>query len=126
MDMRTPLGRVLGWGSARHGSSHWWWQRMTAISLVPLGGWFVVSVLMLFGSGHDSATLWLRSPFQAALFMLFMAMSFWHTSLGLQVVVEDYIHTEWLKLSVLITIKMIITLLTVIAALLLLRIHLGG
>jgi succinate dehydrogenase / fumarate reductase membrane anchor subunit len=126
MDMRTPLARVLGLGSAKQGSSHWWWQRMTAIALVPLGVWFVISVLMLAGSGHDRATLWLRSPFQAAPFMLFMAVAFWHAALGLQVVVEDYIHTEGLKMAVLITIKMTISLAMVIAALLLLRIYLGA
>ena len=126
MDLRTPLARILGLGSAKQGSSHWWWQRITALALVPLGVWFVISVLMLAGSGHDSAALWLRSPFQAAPFMLFMAMVFWHASLGLQVVVEDYIHTEWLKMAVLIIIKMSIALATVIAALLLLRIYMGA
>jgi succinate dehydrogenase / fumarate reductase membrane anchor subunit len=126
MDLRTPLARVLGLGSAKQGSSHWWWQRMTAIALVPLGVWFVISVLMLAGSGHGRATLWLRSPFQAAPFMLFMALAFWHAALGLQVVVEDYIHPEGLKMAILITIKMAISLAMVIAALLLLRIYLGA
>ena len=126
VDLRTPLARVLGMGSAKQGSSHWWWQRMTSVALVPLGVWFVISVLMLAGSDHGSATLWLRSPFQAAPFLLFMAVAFWHAAVGLQVVVEDYIHSEGLKMAVLITIKMIIALASVISVLLLLRIYLGG
>jgi len=125
MDLRNPLARALGRGSAKQGSSHWWWQRMTALALLPLGVWFVFSILMLAGSAHDSVIVWLHSPFQASLFILLMATVFWHAALGLQVVVEDYIHSEWLKMAILISIKMSITLAAVVSALLLLRIYLG-
>lgn len=98
---------------------------MTALALVPLSVWFVISVLLLVGSDFENAIGWLRSPMQAALFILFTTVVFWHTVQGLQVIVEDYFHTEWLKIAVLIAIKMFIVLVTVVVILLILRIFLG-
>ena len=126
MGLMTPLARVLGTGSAKEGTGHWWWQRLTAIALVPLGLWFVVSLLTLVGSDHGAAVQWLRSPLQAALMVLFVAVAFWHAILGLQVVVEDYVHAEGTKFAVLIAIKLIIALCTVVAILLILRTFLGA
>ena len=125
MTLKTPLARVLGLGSAKEGVGHWWWQRLTAIAIVPLGIWFVLSVVSLAGADHGAAVAWLQSPLNAALFLCFVLAAFWHASLGLQVVVEDYIHTEWLKMAILISIKLLITLFSIMAALLVLRIFLG-
>lgn len=126
MELQSPLARVLGLGSAKAGVGHWWWQRMTAIALVPLGIWFVWSVISLAGVGHAAATEWLQSPLNAALFIFFVVAAFWHALLGLQVVIEDYIHAEWLKMTVLIVLKMLIALFSVISVLLVLRIFLGA
>lgn len=125
MGLQSPLARVLGLGSAKKGVGHWWWQRMTSIALIPLGIWFVWSVVSLAGAGHAAASAWLQSPLNAALFIFFILAVFWHSLLGLQVVIEDYIHTEWLKMAVLIAIKLLIALVSVISVLLVLRIFLG-
>jgi succinate dehydrogenase / fumarate reductase membrane anchor subunit len=125
MALKTPLARVLGLGSAKSGVDHWWWQRITSIALIPLGIWFVWSVISLAGSSHEVASGWLQSPLNAALFVSFVLAVFWHAALGLQVVVEDYVHTEWLKMAVLIAIKLLVALFSVIAVLLVLRIFLG-
>ena len=84
------------------------------------------SAITVVSADHQSASEWLRSPLNAALFIFFIAASFWHTSLGLQVVIEDYIHTEWVKMTVLISVKLLIALFTVVATLLVLRIFLGA
>ena len=126
MILKTPLARVLGLGSAKDGVDHWWWQRLTAIAIVPLGIWFVWSVVRLAGADHVEAAAWLQSPLNASLFLFFVIAGFWHASLGLQVVVEDYIHTEWMKMAVLIVIKLLVALFSMIAALLVLRIFLGA
>ena len=85
MTLKTPLARVLGLGSAKDGVGHWWWQRLTAIAIVPLGIWFVLSVVSLAGAQHGAAVSWLQSPLNAALFLCFLLAAFWHASLGLQV-----------------------------------------
>jgi len=126
MALLTPLARVLGLGSAKEGVGHWWWQRMTAIAMVPLGIWFVLSLISLVGTEYEAATAWLQSPLNAALFLFFVLAVYWHAALGLQVVVEDYIHTEWLKMTLLISIKMLIALISVVSILLTLRIYLGA
>ena len=125
MSLKTPLARVLGLGSAKDGVGHWWGQRLTAVALVPLGLWFVYSVLDLLPADHHAAVQWLRSPVQAALFILFSVTVFWHAYLGLQVVIEDYVHTEWLKVTALVTLKMILALLLVVTILMILQVFLG-
>ena len=125
MALQTPLGRALGLGSAKEGVGHWWWQRVTSIALVLLGVWFAWSVVSLTGAAHEDASQWLRSPLNAALCLLFVVSAFWHASLGLQVVVEDYIHTKWVKTTALIAIKLLIALFTVVAVLLIMQIFLG-
>lgn len=126
MALRSPLARVLGLGSAKEGVSHWWWQRITAIALIPTGIWFVYSVLVLVSADQASALQWLRSPAHAAMFLLFNVVVFWHALLGLQVVIEDYIHTEWLKLGLLIGLKLVLIFLATVAVLIVLQITLGS
>ena len=126
MSLRSPLSRVLGLGSAREGTEHWWWQRVTAIALVPLGIWFVYCVINLLSSGHAAAVDWLASPVQAGLFILFVLVSFWHSVLGLRVVVEDYVHTEWLKVATILAINLVTTALAVITVLMVLQISARG
>jgi succinate dehydrogenase / fumarate reductase membrane anchor subunit len=90
---RTSLGRARGLGSAKHGVSHWIMQRTSAVALVPLGLWALYSGLSLSRVGFDSAQLWLHAPLNAVLAILLAAAAFTHMKIGLQEVIEDYIHT---------------------------------
>ena len=98
MNFRTPLARVRGLGSAKSGTHHWWMQRLTAIALVPLSLWFVASLIVVVTAEHAVVIAWLHSPLVAILSCTLIVAIFYHGQLGLQVVVEDYIHTEWLKI----------------------------
>ena len=102
MSRRTPLGRVLGLGSAKEGVQHWWSQRTSAVALIPLGLWFAVSLVLLAVDGgldHAAVTAWIGSPVHAVLLLLLVATACHHSRLGVQVVVEDYVHLEWAKVS---------------------------
>lgn len=105
MSIRTPLAHARGLGSAKSGTAHWWAQRLTAISLIPLTVWFVVSVVVLSGSGHDAMLAWVGNPLTAVLLVLLIIAGFHHMQLGLQVVVEDYVHTRWMEIALLLLIK---------------------
>ena len=99
---RSPLGRAVGLGSAKEGVTHWWAQRLTALALIPLVLWFVASLVALTGAGRDAVVAWLHAPFPAIATVLLLLAVFYHMSLGVQVVIEDYVHTEWLKISALV------------------------
>jgi succinate dehydrogenase / fumarate reductase membrane anchor subunit len=103
--MRTPMSRVRGLGSAKDGTGHWWAQRLTALALIPLSLWFVASVVSLAGADHATVTAWVSNPLVAGLLILTIVATFHHGQLGLQVVVEDYVHHEGVKLAALIAIK---------------------
>lgn len=126
MSLRSPLSRVLGLGSAKEGVSHWWWQRITSIALVPLGVWFVYSVVRLLSGDHSTSIQWLRSPVQAALLISFSVTVFWHAFLGFQVVIEDYVHAEWLKVTSLMVLKMLLALLLVVTVLMIFQIFVSS
>lgn len=106
MTMRTPISRVRGLGSAKEGTHHWWMQRLTAIALIPLGIWFVISMICLAGADHSAASAWLANPLTAVLMLLLVVATFHHLQLGLQVVIEDYIHGEAAKMVCLIGLKL--------------------
>ena len=92
-ELRTPLARAMGLGSAKEGVQHWWAQRVSAVALVLLGLWFVASLIALAGADHLRVVAWLHGPLAAVLTILMLAAVFYHTALGLQVVIEDYVHT---------------------------------
>ncbi len=92
MSLRSPLGRVLGLGSAKEGVHHWWLQRLTSVALVPLTVWFVASLLALPAVDHTAVVAWMAQSWTALLLILFVLVATWHSQLGLRVVVEDYIH----------------------------------
>jgi len=92
MSLATPLRRVLGLGSAKSGVHHWWLQRLTSIALVPLTIWFAVSLLCLPGFDHLTVTAWMNQGMTALLLILLLLTGTWHSRLGLQVVIEDYVH----------------------------------
>jgi succinate dehydrogenase / fumarate reductase membrane anchor subunit len=96
-DLRTPLARVGGLGAARSGTSHFWWQRMTAVSNVPLTLAFVVILVSLLGRNHAAAQQILGTPLVAIVMLLFIASVTFHMRLGMQVVIEDYVHGEVLR-----------------------------
>ena len=98
MSGQGSLRRALGLGSAKGGVRHWWMQRLTAIALVPLSIWFVTSVIYLLGADHERVTSWVSNPIVALLLILMLTTMFYHLRLGLQVVIEDYIHAKSLKL----------------------------
>ena len=100
--LKTPLGRVRGLGSAKDGTQHWWAQRLSAIALVPLGIWLTLSLASLSGAGRAEVAAWLQSPLAALAMIGFLGIGFWHLKLGLQVVIEDYVHGEAGKLTLLI------------------------
>jgi succinate dehydrogenase / fumarate reductase membrane anchor subunit len=126
MSLRSPLGRVLGLGSAKGGSGHWYSQRVTAVALVILGLWFIASLAML-GSGapHEAVLRWLGSPFSAVMALLLVGVGAWHALLGLQVVFEDYIGDKGTRMVVLVALKFAITVAALVAALAVLRIAFG-
>ena len=101
-DLRTPLGRVRGLGSAKSGTEHFWRQRLTAIANVPLAIAFVVIVVSLVGRDHAWAKQILGSPFVAVLLLLFVLSGAYHMRIGMQVIIEDYAHTERWKVALLI------------------------
>ena len=103
--MRSPLGRALGLGSAKKGVEHWWVQRVTAVALVPLAIWFVIALLQLMGGDLASVQHWLGRPVPAVLMVLFLIASFYHAALGLEVVIEDYVHTELTKLGLVLLVR---------------------
>ena len=101
MSMRTPLGQVRGLGSARDGTHHWWMQRVTAIANLPLIVFLVIFVLSHLGATRDVVLASLANPFVAILLALTMISVLWHMRLGLQVVIEDYVHGHATKLAAL-------------------------
>jgi succinate dehydrogenase / fumarate reductase membrane anchor subunit len=105
--MRSPLGRALGLGSAKEGVEHWWRQRTTALALVPLVLWFVIAVIGLIGADRAAIVALVHNPIPAMLLILLIVATFYHAALGLQVVIEDYIHGEALRLGALIVMRLL-------------------
>jgi succinate dehydrogenase / fumarate reductase membrane anchor subunit len=92
MSLRSPLARVLGYGSAKEGVHHWWVQRLTSIALIPLTVWFAVAVLSLPLDDRAAVAAWVAHGWTPLLMVLFVLIGTWHSRLGVQVVIEDYVH----------------------------------
>ena len=97
--IRTPLGRVRGLGASHSGTSDFWRQRLTAVAMVLLILPVIVIVMMLLGSNQAGAKVILGSPVVAIIMLLFIVASVWHMKIGMQVVIEDYVHSEMVKLA---------------------------
>ncbi len=97
-DLQTPLKRVLGLGSAKDGTHHFIVQRVTALALIPLSIWTICLALALVRADYLQARAIVRHPFAAVWLIAFVVVAFWHAQLGLQVVIEDYVHTRWLEI----------------------------
>jgi len=99
MGTGTGIGRVRGLGSAKHGSLHWWHQRLTAASNLILILWFVVSMVRLPVHDYAAVTAWLASPLVAVALILMTISAFWHLRIGLQVFIEDYVHDDAFRVA---------------------------
>jgi succinate dehydrogenase / fumarate reductase membrane anchor subunit len=125
-DLRTPLARARGLGSAREGVHHWWAQRLTAVALIPLVVWFAISLVMMSGADYGAVRAWIGSPVVMVLLILTIAIGLHHGQLGLQVVIEDYVHGDGSKLALIVAVRFIAVLFGLAAIVAVLRIGLGS
>lgn len=102
MSLRSPLSRVLGFGSAKDGTGHWWAQRVTAAGLVILGLWFLFGLLQLESFEYLAVVRWAAKPINSVMLILLCLTLAYHSSLGIQVIVEDYVHGHFAKVLTLI------------------------
>lgn len=112
---KNPLARARGMGSLKHGFEHWWMQRVTAVANLFLMLWAICAVVGLVGADYETFTLWLSQPLNAILLSLFIVSVFTHAALGLQVVIEDYVHAEMTKVISLMLVRLVLTGLAVAA-----------
>lgn len=123
---RTPLNQVRGLGSAKEGTHHWWLQRLTAVALIPLSLWFVASLITIADADYLSVVQWMRSPIVTVLLLCLIWVLFHHAQLGVQVVLEDYVHSEWLKVTSIVALKFAVVVLGLLSAIAVLKVSLGG
>jgi succinate dehydrogenase / fumarate reductase, membrane anchor subunit len=122
MKMQSPLARVRGLGSAKEGVEHWWVQRVTSVALVPLVIWFVFAIPTLAGADHAAFSSWIGQHGNLVLMILLVGVLFHHAQLGLQVVIEDYIHAEGTKVASILAVKLLAILCAVSSVLAMLRV----
>lgn len=126
MSLRSPLGKVLGTGSAKQGVHHWWQQRLTSIALVPLSIWFLVSLLSLPALDHTTVVSWMAQSWTALLLILFVLVATVHSQLGVRVVVEDYVHGAGAKTLTLVVVTFLHAVVAVAGVFAVLKVAFGG
>ena len=126
MSLVHPLAKVLGLGSAKSGVQHWWLQRITAMGLLPLTLWVVWAAITMGGAEHAVVVNWMSSPINAALLLIWTVAMLYHAQLGIQVVVEDYVHAPAAALFLHIATRFAVAVGIVISVLSILRITLGA
>ena len=126
MSRGSRVGDVLGHGSSREGVHHWWQLRTTSVALAVLGVWFVMAVLSLPDLGYASVTAWAARPFNAILLLLFVVVTTWHSALGLQVVVEDYVPGKGVRLLIIVLLRFAHVLVGAAAVFAVLKLAIGG
>ena len=124
--MRSMLGRARGLGAAKSGTAHWWAQRVTAMALVPLALWFLANLISLISAPRAAVAAWASGPITATLLLAMVATLFHHMHLGVQVVIEDYIHAERPRLAWLLAARGVIALLALAAAVSVLKLAFTG
>jgi succinate dehydrogenase / fumarate reductase membrane anchor subunit len=124
--LRHPLKRARGLGSAKDGTQHFIVQRITAIALVFLSIYAVWLVLSLVGDDYAAVRATVARPWNATLLVAFLVASFWHAKLGLQVIIEDYVHTPWLAATSQLAVIFVCVLAAIASVLAVVRIALGG
>jgi|HigsolmetaAR204D_1030405.scaffolds.fasta_scaffold00056_51 succinate dehydrogenase / fumarate reductase membrane anchor subunit len=125
MSLRSPLGKVLGLGAAKEGVEHWWSQRVSAVGVALLGLWFLISLVALGGLSYDAVLAWLGRPVNAALLVLLIVAVTYHSKLGVQVVLEDYVSSKAAKVACLVANQFIHIALAAIAIFAVLRAAFG-
>ncbi len=125
MSYRSPLARARGLGPAREGVGHWWLQRLTAIALVPLVVFLVVALALLGKADYQTMVAWVSSPLVSILLIALAIALFYHSSLGIQVVLEDYISTKWLRLCAIMLVNFMNILLAIVSIFAVLKITFG-
>ena len=126
MSLRSPVGRVLGLGSAGEGVGHWWTQRVSSVALVLLGLWFVFSLVRMPDVSYGIVTAWIASPVNAVLLSLLIGTMVYHSMLGVQVVVEDYVSHHGAKIVTLLLLNFLHYVLAALGIFAVLRIALGS
>lgn len=126
MAMKAPLKKVRGLGSAKDGTTHWWHQKVTAIAMIPLFIIALAYVMSLVGADYTYVRYVLGTPFAALVMLLLIVAMFYHMKLGLQVVIEDYIHTESTKFVLLLLNSFLCAAVGLAAALAVLKLALGS
>jgi succinate dehydrogenase / fumarate reductase, membrane anchor subunit len=126
MSLRSPIGRVLGLGAAKEGFSHWWLQRVTSVALVLLGLWFVTVLLRMPTFQYEFVVAWIAMPLNAVLLLLLIGTLVYHSQLGVQVVVEDYVHHHGLKIATMMLLTFVHVAVAALAIFAVLRIAFGG
>ena len=124
--LRSPLGTVVGLGSAKSGVHHWWLQRLTSVALVPLTIWFTVSLLSLPSLDHVTVVAWIAQSWTALLLVLLVLVATYHSQLGVRVVVEDYVHNTGLRTVTLVTLTFLHAFLAVAGVFAILKVAFGG
>ena len=122
--MSTPLARARGLGSAKSGLHHWWHQRVSAVAMVGLVSWMLVLLFSLVEADYQTALNMLAHPVNATVVVLFVAVGLWHASLGLQVVLEDYVANEGVRLIAILAVKMAASVTAILAILSVLKVAL--
>jgi succinate dehydrogenase / fumarate reductase membrane anchor subunit len=126
MELRSSLGRARGLGSAKEGVGHWWAQRLSAIALVPLSIWFVVAVISMTGASYTAFQEWLGIFGNALLMILTAVVLFYHAALGMQVVIEDYVHHPFWTPALLISVRFVLYVLAASCVLAVVLVAMGG
>ena len=124
-NFKSPLSKAIGHGSAKTGSQHWWWQRITAILLVPLWIWFIYSLTHVLKMDYENIYQWLQSPLVCSLMIIMLASLYYHAILGMQVIIEDYIESEWRKIASILLVNFLILLMGTVSVISVLKIFLS-
>ncbi len=126
MDFKTPLARAQGLGAAKTGTGHWWLQRVTAVALIPLSFWLISLLDMAINAPFEDTVSWLSSPFNTVCVVFWVLAVFYHSALGLQVVIEDYVSTEWLRIVSIWGVKLVFMFFVLMALIAIFRIITAG
>ena len=125
MSLRSPLGKVIGLGAAKEGAGHWWSQRVSAVGLLLLAPWFLLSLINVGDLSHANVLAWIACPTNAVLLSLFLVTLMYHAQLGLQVVIEDYVASKGLRILISLLVNFGLLLLGALGVFSVLRIALG-
>lgn len=126
MKYGSALGKARGLGSAKGGSRHWWAQRVTSLALIPLVFWFALAVARWPNADYGEFIRWVAAPWNTILLISFIIAAFYHAILGVQVIIEDYVHTDWAKILSILSMKLILAFLALASVFATLRIAFTG